>query len=326
MTSTKVVFLTGLRPRLIEEVLSYAPSHYQIVVVDRTISEEEKIKQVLDADFLLCYGQDPSDKVLRSLKKCRLVQLLAAGYDRINLGILEELGIPCSNNGGANSRAVADHAVLLMLAVYKQLLASVISTRKDAWSLPITGENTFEMANKKIGILGLGNIGKQVAKRVQGFDATVIYHDIYRMNGDDEKKLNVSYVSLRELFKESDILTCHTPLTGSTKHIVNDQTLSMMKSSSVVINTSRGEVVDERALIRALNAGVVSAAGLDVFEREPVDKENPLLSMDNVIVTPHMAGTTWDTWARRAKFGFENMKRVNHGNLPESIVRNFDAS
>ncbi len=325
MTSTKVVFLTGLRPRLIEEVLSYAPSHYQIVVVDRTTSEEEKIKQVLDADFLLCYGQDPSDKVLRSLKKCRLVQLLAAGYDRINLGILEELGIPCSNNGGANSWAVADHAVLLMLAVYKQLLASVISTRKDAWSLPITGENTFEMANKKIGILGLGNIGKQVAKRVQGFDATVIYHDIYRMN-DDEKKLDVSYVSLRELFKESDILTCHTPLTGSTKHIVNDQTLSMMKPSSVVINTSRGEVVDERALIRALNAGVVSAAGLDVFEREPVDKENPLLSMDNVIVTPHMAGTTWDTWARRAKFGFENMKRVNHGNLPESIVRNFDAS
>ena len=326
MTSTKVVFLTGLRPRLIEEVLSYAPSHYQIVVVDRTISEEEKIKQVLDADFLLCYGQDPSDKVLRSLKKCRLVQLLAAGYDRINLDILEELGIPCSNNGGANSWAVADHAVLLMLAVYKQLLASVISTRKDAWSLPITGENTFEMANKKIGILGLGNIGKQVAKRVQGFDATVIYHDIYRMNDDDEKKLDVSYVSLRELFKESDILTCHTPLTGSTKHIVNDQTLGMMKPSSVVINTSRGEVVDERALIRALNAGVVAAAGLDVFEREPVDKENPLLRMDNVIVTPHMAGTTWDTWARRAKFGFENMKRVNHGNLPESVVRNFDAS
>jgi len=326
MTSTKVVFLTGLRPRLIEEVLSYAPSHYQIVVVDRTTSEEEKIKQVLDADFLLCYGQDPSDKVLRSLKKCRLVQLLAAGYDRINLGILEELGIPCSNNGGANSWAVADHSVLLMLAVYKQLLSSVISTRKDAWSLPITGENTFEMANKKIGILGLGNIGKQVAKRVQGFDATVIYHDIYRMNGDDEKKLDVSYVSLSELFKQSDILTCHTPLTGSTKHIVNDQTLGMMKPSSVVINTSRGEVVDERALIRALNAGVVSAAGLDVFEREPVDKENPLLSMDNVIVTPHMAGTTWDTWARRAKFGFENMKRVNHGNLPESVVRNFDAS
>ena len=325
MTSTKVVFLTGLRPRLIEEVLSYAPSHYQIVVVDRTTSEEEKIKQVLDADFLLCYGQDPSDKVLRSLKKCRLVQLLAAGYDRINLGILEELGIPCSNNGGANSWAVADHAVLLMLAVYKQLLASVISTRKDAWSLPITGENTFEMANKKIGILGLGNIGKQVAKRVQGFDATVIYHDIYRMN-DDEKKLDVSYVSLRELFKESDILTCHTPLTGSTKHIVNDQTLSMMKPSSVVINTSRGAVVDERALIRALNAGVVAAAGLDVFEREPVDKENPLLRMDNVIVTPHMAGTTWDTWARRAKFGFENIKRVNDGNLPESVVRNFDAS
>ena len=157
MASNKLVFLTGLRSELIQEVLSYAPNEYQIVVLDETFSEGEIITQVRDADFLLCYRQDPSDEVLRSLEKCRLVQLLAAGYDRINLDILAELGIPCSNNGGANSWAVADQAVLLMLAVYKQLLASDTSTRNGNWAKPISGLNTFEMADKKIGILGFGS-------------------------------------------------------------------------------------------------------------------------------------------------------------------------
>lgn len=325
MASNKLVFLTGLRSELIEEVLSYAPNDYQIIVLDETSSEEEIITQVKDADFLLCYRQDPSDKVLRSLEKCRLVQLLAAGYDRINLDILAELEIPCSNNGGANSWAVADQAVLLMLAVYKQLLVSDTSTRNGDWSKPITGLNTFEMADKKIGILGFGSIGRQVAKRVQGFDAQVQYYDLDRLGEDTEVDMGVTYVSVEDLFRTSDILTCHTPLTKNTRHIVNARTLSMMKSSAVVINTSRGSVVDESALIDALNKGLISAAGLDVFEKEPVDPDNPLLSMDNVIVTPHMAGTTWDTWARRAKFGFENMERVSRGEPAQAIVRDFDA-
>jgi len=325
MASNKLVFLTGLRSELIEEVLSYAPNDYQIIVLDETSSEEETITQVKDADFLLCYRQDPSDKVLRSLEKCRLVQLLAAGYDRINLDILAELEIPCSNNGGANSWAVADQAVLLMLAVYKQLLVSDTSTRNGDWSKPITGLNTFEMADKKVGILGFGSIGRQVAKRVQGFDAQVQYYDLDRLGEDTEVDMGVTYVSVEDLFRTSDILTCHTPLTKNTRHIVNARRLSMMKSSAVVINTSRGSVVDESALIDALNKGLISAAGLDVFEKEPVDPDNPLLSMDNVIVTPHMAGTTWDTWARRAKFGFENMERVSRGEPAQAIVRNFNA-
>ena len=325
MASNKLVFLTGLRSELIQEVLSYAPNEYQIVVLDETFSEGEIITQVRDADFLLCYRQDPSDEVLRSLEKCRLVQLLAAGYDRINLDILAELGIPCSNNGGANSWAVADQAVLLMLAVYKQLLASDTSTRNGDWSKPITGLNTFEMADKKVGILGFGSIGRQVAKRVQGFDAQVQYYDLDRLGEDTEVDMGVTYVSVEDLFRTSDILTCHTPLTKNTRHIVNARRLSMMKSSAVVINTSRGSVVDESALIDALNKGLISAAGLDVFEKEPVDPDNPLLSMDNVIVTPHIAGTTWDTWARRAKFGFENMERVSRGEPAQAIVRNFNA-
>ena len=325
MASTKVVFLTGLKEALIEEVVSYSPPGYEVVVLDKSSTEEQRINEVRDAEFLLCYGQDPSDEVIKSLEKCRLVQLLAAGYDRMNLDLLAELEIPCANNGGANSWAVADQAVLLMLAIYKQLLASDNSTREGRWAEPITGQNTFEMADKKVGILGIGNIGRQVAKRVQGFDAKVQYFDLYPLDERTAEELNVTYVSLDELFSTSDIISCHTPLTNDTKHIVNSNTLSLMKPTAILINTSRGPVVDEEALISALQSGVIAAAGLDVFEKEPVSPDNPLLKMDNVVATPHMAGTTWDTWARRANFGFENMERIRNGEAPQAVVKNFDS-
>jgi len=325
MGSTKVVFLTGLKEALVEEVVSYSPPDYEIVVLDKSSTEEQRINEVRDADFLLCYGQDPSDEVIKSLEKCRLVQLLAAGYDRMNLDLLAELEIPCANNGGANSWAVADQAVLLMLAIYKQLLASDNSTREGRWAEPITGQNTFEMAGKKVGILGIGNIGRKVAKRVQGFDAEVQYFDLYPLDEKTTAELDVTYVPLEDLFSTSDIISCHTPLTNDTKHIVNSNTLSLMKPTAILINTSRGPVVDEEALISALQGGVIAAAGLDVFEKEPVSPDNPLLKMDNVVATPHMAGTTWDTWARRANFGFENMERIRNGEAPQAVVKNFDS-
>ena len=325
MSEVKVIFFTALKQAIIDEVVSYVPSGYDLTVLGRESTKEQQIEAVKDADFLLCYGMDPSDEVVRAAEKCRLVQLLAAGYDRVNLTLLRDLAIPCANNGGANSWAVSDHALLLMLSIYKQLLASDPATRHGRWNEPITGQNTFEMAGKKVGILGIGNIGKQVAKRVQSFDAQVQYYDLYPLDDEVSKNLGVTYVSLEELFRTSDIITCHTPLTGDTHHIVNAERLAMMKSSAILINTSRGPVVDEQALIEALERGIIAGAGLDVFEQEPVDPHNPLLTMTNVVATPHMAGTTWDTWARRAQFGFENMERVRHGEPPQAVVRDFDS-
>ena len=325
MSEVKVIFFTALKQAIIDEVVSYVPSGYDLTVLGRESTKEQQIEDVKDADFLLCYGMDPSDEVVRAAEKCRLVQLLAAGYDRVNLTLLRDLEIPCANNGGANSWAVSDHALLLMLSIYKQLLASDLASRQGRWNEPITGQNTFEMAGKKVGVLGIGNIGKQVAKRVQSFDAQVQYYDLYPLDDEVSKNLGVTYVSLEELFRTSDIITCHTPLTGDTHHIVNAERLAMMKSSAILINTSRGPVVDEQALIEALERGIIAGAGLDVFEQEPVDPHNPLLTMTNVVATPHMAGTTWDTWARRAQFGFENMERVRNGESPQAVVRDFDS-
>jgi phosphoglycerate dehydrogenase-like enzyme len=286
--------------------------------------EAEQIAAVRDADFVLVFRAKLTDTVLRAAEKARLVQLLAAGYDSMNLRLMRELEIPCANNGGANSRAVADHAVMLMLGLYKQILAADESTRAGTWMKPITGTNTFEMADKLVGIIGMGNIGRRVARRVQGFECRVQYFDMFPLGRERDAELDVTSVSLDELFSTSDIITCHTPLTKDTRHIVNGERLAMMKPTAVIVNTARGPIVNEAALIEALQQGRIAGAGLDVFEKEPVDPDNPLLKMKNVIVTPHMAGTTWDTWFRRAEFAYANMSRVHNGEAPLAIAQDFD--
>jgi lactate dehydrogenase-like 2-hydroxyacid dehydrogenase len=253
-----------------------------------------------------------------------LVQILSAGYDNMNLKLLRELKIPCANNGGANSWAVADHVVLLILSLYRRLLASDQATRAGRWNAPIDGMNTYEMAGKLVGILGFGNIGRKVARRVQGFDATVQYYDMYPLPPERERELKVKRVSLEELFRTSDVITCHAPLTRDTRHVVNREHLAMMKPTAVLINTSRGPVVDEAALLEALQHKRIAGAGLDVFEKEPVDPNNPLLGMENTVVTSHTAGTTWDTWFRRAEFAYQNMKRVWEGEPPQAVATDYD--
>ncbi len=324
MPNPKVVFITGLPEKIVDVVLGYNPDGWTTQVVYRETPLDEQIRAVTDADFIMAYRAPLHREVLMAAANTRIVQVLSAGYDSIDLRLLRELEIPCCNNGGANSRAVADHTVMLMLALYKQLTASHDSTRSGEWSRPIDGFNTFEMANKTVGILGLGNIGKQVAKRVQGFEAVVSYFDLFPLSPSSEREIDVARVSIEELFRASDIITCHTPLTPDTRGIVSRERIAMMKPNAVLINTSRGPIVDESALIDALRGGRIAGAGLDVFEQEPVEPDNPLLTMPNVVVTPHSAGTTWDTWFRRAEFAYQNMAGVWSGSPPMAVAQDYD--
>ena len=324
MTDARVVFIHGLPQRIVEAIISFNPAGFTTTVVDGKSAEDQQVEAVKDADFIMAFRAKLTERILRSAKKARLVQILSAGYDSINLKLLRELGIPCANNGGANSRAVADHAVLAMLSLYRRLMAADRAVREGRWSAAIDGMNTFEMANKVVGVLGFGNIGQKVAQRVQAFDAIVQYYDKFPLSPERERELKVRRVSLEELFRTSDIISCHAPLTADTRHVVNRERLSMMKPTAVIINTSRGPVVDEVALADALQQKRIAGAGLDVFEKEPVDPGNPLLRLDNVVVTPHSAGTTWDTWFRRAEFAYQNMKRVWEGEPPQAAAQDYD--
>jgi len=324
MTDARVVFIHGLPQRIVEAIISFNPAGFTTTVVDGKSAEDQQVEAVKDAEFIMAFRAKLTERILRSAKKARLVQILSAGYDSINLKLLRELGIPCANNGGANSRAVADHAVLAMLSLYRRLMAADRAVREGRWSAAIDGMNTFEMANKVVGVLGFGNIGQKVARRVQAFDAIVQYYDKFPLSPERERELKVKRVSLEDLFRTSDVITCHAPLTRDTRHIVNRERLSMMKPTAVIINTSRGPVVDEVALADALQQKRIAGAGLDVFEKEPVDPGNPLLRLDNVVVTPHSAGTTWDTWFRRAEFAYQNMKRVWEGEPPQAAAQDYD--
>jgi phosphoglycerate dehydrogenase-like enzyme len=279
---------------------------------------------VSEADFLIVYRARLTEEMLRAARRLKLVQLLAAGYDGMDLNLLQELAIPCANNGGANSWAVADQTILMMLALYRRVLSIDGDVRQGRWAAGINGLNTFELANKVVGVLGLGNIGRKVARRAQAFDAVVQYHSRNPLPVEQERELNVKHVGLEELFRTSDVLTLHAPLTEETRHIVNRKRLSTMKRTALIINTSRGALIDENALAEALADNRLAGAGIDAFETEPVDSGNPLLSLSNVVLSPHSGGTTSDTWLRRAQFAFQNITRVCYGQPPESIVTNYD--
>lgn len=324
MPDAKVVFLHGLHQRIVEAIISFNPAGFTTIVVDGKTPEEQQIDAVKGADFIMVFRAKLTDRILRSAARARLVQLLSAGYDSMNLKLLRELNVPCANNGGANSWAVADHAVLAMLSLYRRLIAADRAVKEGRWSAAIDGMNTFEMANKVVGVLGFGNIGQKVARRVQAFDATVQYYDKFPLSPEHERELKARRVSLEDLFRTSDIISCHAPLTADTRHVVNRERLAMMKPTALLINTSRGPVVDEAALFEALQKKRIAGAGLDVFEKEPVGPGNPLLKLENVVVSPHSAGTTWDTWFRRAEFAYQNMNRVWEGHPPQAVAQDYD--
>jgi phosphoglycerate dehydrogenase-like enzyme len=326
MSGAKVVFLTGLQKKVVDAIVSYNPETWTTQVVDGKSPEAEQLKAVKDADFVMVFRAKLTDNLARAASRARLVQLLSAGYDSMNLKLLNELKIPCANNGGANSRAVADHAVLGMLALYRNLSAADKAMREGKWSAAIDGTNTFEMAGKLVGIMGIGNIGQKVARRVQAFESKVQYYDPYLTaeNLERVKALGAKPVSLEELFRSSDIFTSHAPLTRETHHVVNRERLAMMKPTAILVNASRGPIVDEAALIEALQQKRIAAAAIDVFEDEPTAPDNPLFRLSNVIVTPHSAGTTWDTWFRRADFAYQNMRRVWDGQAPQAVATDYD--
>lgn len=320
MANPRVVFLNGLDRPTLDWVSAHVPQDFTLVPVSGKAAEAEQVSAVREADILMVYRAVPSEGVLRAGSRVRLVQLLAAGYEEMNLALLRELEIPCAQNAGANSWAVADHAVLLMLALYRRLVLADRATREGRWREPITGLNTYEMDGKLVGIVGIGNIGSKVARRVQGFGARVQYYDKYPLPAEREGEANIRRVPLDELFRTSDIVTLHSPLTPETKGLVNDAVLATMKPTAVLINTSRGEIIDEAALARALEQGRLGGAGLDVFQAEPVDPANPLMKLPNVVLTPHSAGTTIDTWQRRLDFAFSNMRRVLSGDKPMALI------
>jgi phosphoglycerate dehydrogenase-like enzyme len=286
----------------------------------RTVAPSDVPRAVMDADFL-CGFIGPIDTevlVAAANSRLKLVQLMSAGYDRFNIEGARQARLPVADNGGANAIAVAEHAIMLMLSAVKQVHALDAAVRRGAWRGGVG--RVFELYGSTVGIVGMGRIGREVARRLAGWDARLVYYDPIRLSADLEEQLNVRYLELDGLLRVADAVTVHVPLNAKTRNLIDAESLSLLKPSAVVINTARGGLVDEEALAAALRDGRLLGAGLDVFAHEPIDGDNPLLQLSNVILTPHSAGPTWQSFPRRFSNCFANIERVARGEKPLWIV------
>lgn len=318
---SNVLFINGQNEWVAEVFQKQAPREgFAVSWRPFKAPDADKAPLLRDADFLVLHPAEISAELLKTAGKLKLVQLLTAGYDKVDLKLAAQIGVPVATNGGANAWSVAEHAVALLLTLYKRIIPSDKAVREGRWRAAVSGFDTFEVAGKTLGLVGAGNIGRKVARRLAGFEAKVIYYDIVPAP-DIEKDLGARRVSFEELLKEADIISLHVPATKETKGIINRETLAMMKPNAVLLNTSRGAAVDEAALVEALNAKKILGAGLDVFQKEPIPADHPLLKVENVILTAHTAGHGYEGWFRRSQFAWENIQRVASGQPPISVAR-----
>ena len=308
----------------LERVRALAPPVIRVEWVDSNGHVDAQAEVMQDAVAALVSDGRFDVELARLCPRLKLVQTTSAGYDAIDVASLNSMGIQVANNYGGNAPAVAEHTIGLMVSVVRKLVLQFESTRSGDWYGNIGLEEwsrPYEITGKTVGIVGMGHIGRQVARRLQGWDCGVVYYDPVDPPAGLVRQLSLRALSMDELLRESDIVTLHTMLNAQTRGMIGTRELEMMKPTAVVINTCRGGVVDEAALVRALRDGEIAGAALDVFEEEPTPRDNPLLTMGNVVVTPHMAGVSVEAFPRNAGFGLENIARVTRGEEPLSVVR-----
>ena len=307
----------------LNQIMGFAPEGVQVTWVDSNQPFDRQVAQLQNTVAVIAISSVVPVELVRACPNLKLVQVISAGTNLIDIPALGELGVRVSNNGGANSIAVSEHTIALMVGVYRKLQLQLQSVKAREWAGGIRETWLFqahELAGNTVGIIGLGRVGRQVAKRLQGWECTLSYNDIVGFDSELEEEFHVTNVSKDELLRESDVVTLHVPLDRLTKGMISDREFDLMKPTAVLINACRGPVVDEAALIRALNSGKIAAAGLDVLEEEPTAADNPFLDMDNVLITPHMAAFARESFEKMRAFAVQNAARVAGGAEPESVV------
>ncbi|MBE6223879.1 MAG: hydroxyacid dehydrogenase [Bacteroidales bacterium] len=292
-----------------EILQSVVPEGYTIKTLDEP-TYEQLLKEVVDADYLLVSGRLPIDKgVLDAAKNLKMIQRTGVGTEMLDKEEIKRRGIPVYVNAGVNARSVAEHTFALMMACLKRIPAIDKQVRSGIWKKQETGTSCFELYGKTVGLVGMGAIGKQVAEYLHVFGARILYTDLYRLPLEQEERLEATYVpSFEEILPQVDILSFHCPLTSENKEILNEKTLSIIKSGAIIINTARGKLIDEVALYLALKEGKIHAAGLDVHYEEPISINiHPLSTLNNVILTPHIGGLSFETFHTMMKDAIENI-------------------
>jgi phosphoglycerate dehydrogenase-like enzyme len=305
----KAVLQYRASPGFLVRLRKAQPSWLDVVVVDEA-DKQTFVEEMLDADVLLHVLEPVTAEVINASPTLKFIQKIGVGVNTIDLTSAAKRNIAVANMPGTNSQAVAELAIALMMATLRQVVFFDKETRAGrGWTAELSSiDRMGELGARTLGLVGYGEVGRRVARIADAFGARVIYHDIAEVSEA------IGEAQPREvIFAEADIISLHVPLVAETNKLINAATLARMKSGAILINTARGGLVDEPALVAALKSGHLRAAGLDVFQREPVEMDNELLSLDNVVVMPHLSWLTPETLARSLAIAIENCRRVREG-------------
>ena len=313
---------TGSSAIMTNEARELAKLNVELVGVD-CATEDEKIEAAKDADAILTMTAQITRRVMEALPKCKVIARYGIGYDTVDVDAATDNGILVVNVPDFCWEEVSNHAIVLLLACAKKLVMLDKFTRQGGWTdwaksrdiispmVPIHGQI--------LGVIGCGNIGRMIAEKAQCFDLKVLGYDPYA-DKSLAKESGITLVSLPELLKESDFVSVSTLLNEETRHLIGEEEFKQMKPPAYFINTARGAIVDEPALVKALQEKWIAGAGLDVFEKEPVDPDNPLFKMDNVVVTPH-SGSASDAAPKQARpIMLQELTRILNGQWPKNVV------
>lgn len=302
--------------------LQYLPSQAQVVFSD---GSEEILEQYLPrAQVLITSTKGISPEMLRKAEKCLYIQKYGAGVNNIDIPGATQRGIPVGNTPGTNSRSVAETTLTLILAVYKQVVRGHNAlVQEGRWLKTVLRDDNHELTGKTVGIVGMGNIGRNLVQLLRGFECRILYYDTYRPTPEQERQLDIEYRDLDELLEQSDVVSLHCPLLPQTRHMIDARRLALMKPGAILINCARGGVVDEAALYQALKQEKLLGAGVDTFEQEPADSTHPFCSLSNVVLSPHNGGGTVEAVenvVKKAAVNIESMLRTGRPAEPSCIV------
>ncbi|GER68262.1 bifunctional glyoxylate/hydroxypyruvate reductase B [Weizmannia acidilactici] len=313
----KVIVYSAMPEDLIESLRE----HFEIKHIPDCHTYTDLLPDLKEAEGLLGSGLRVDSGLLDHAPNLKIVSNISVGYDNLDIPELTKRGIMATNTPGVLDDTTADTIFGMMLAAARRFTELDRFVKEGRWKAPVSqAEYGIDVHHKTLGIIGMGRIGGKIAKRAHfGFDMNILYHNRSR-NMEAENRYGATYCGLDELLQKSDFVCLMTPLTPETRHLIGEREFRLMKKTAVFVNGSRGQTVDEAALIRALERKTIYAAGMDVFEQEPVSPDNPLLKMENVVTLPHIGSATHETRYAMAKLAVENLTKGLLGQCPPSLI------
>ena len=316
----KVLYLDKVTPEMEAVFLASRPEGVDLCFNYPQRAETPQCS-IEETNYFFVTNFEVTKEIIDQGRALKMIQRTGVGYDNVDTEYAKSKSIPVSISAGSNATSVAELAVVQILTLYRKIHLLNQMAKEGLWDSWKYRHQSFEIFNKTIGVVGAGAIGRTVIKRLAAFEpARITYYDPIRQSPEVEKELGIEFRELDDLMAASDIVTLHLPLFDSTRGLISKERIAMMKKNAILINTARGPVVDQKALVEAVRSGAIAGAGLDVFDPEPFAKGQEVLGLDNIVTTPHIGAATVDNFTRVIRYCLDNVLRFERGEKIMNVV------